>query len=257
MEGVVGRIAALFFGGVEMARFVGVSSCVAFVLGSMLVGCGGGASPDAFGPDPDFATLDGRLSTPTGTLSTTTVDAAVSALDAVRAPELSIDALARVSPSNTTCDALGHRDATGTCACPAGGTFTYDFSEIADRARPPGSVATLRMKLDHCAIGDHVLDGKQFAERDGDTIRAFTAELTVTRAANAVDVVVWSTGSGEWARAAGSDGEIVVGATPKPSSDTPSESVIVKDRQTTWTCSVSDAGQRCSSANGQERDGKA
>ncbi len=241
---------------------VRVSRAAALVAAS-LVGCGGGGvSADGFGPDPDFASLDARLSTPTGTLSVTAVDAAVSALDVVQSSALSVDALARVTPSHTTCEALGHRDATGTCACPGGGSFAYDFSELTGGAHASG-IATLRMKLSRCTIGDRVLDGEQFALRDGDTSSALTAQVTVTRANVAVDVVVWRDGragdKAAWARAIASDGAIVVGGLPAATRDPADRSVLVKDRRTTWTCSVNDAGLRCSSTSGtssQERDGK-
>ena len=242
-----------------MARVQGaLSLLVGSLVACALAGCGGGggASGSTFGPDPDFATLDARLSTPTGTLAAGTVEAAVSALDAVQSPSLSIDALVQVTPSNTSCQALGHRDASGTCACPNGGTFAYDFSELADGAPATGAV-TLRLKLDRCAVGDRVLDGAEFAHREGGVTTARAAQLTVTRGAAAVDIAVWSAGAGLWARATGSDGAIIVGAPQESPRDGASRSVVVKDRSTTWTCTVTDAEERCSNPQGGERDGKA
>ncbi len=245
-----------------MVRGKGLGVVAATCLVAIAVGCGGGGSTtsDTFGPDPDFGTLDARLSTPTGTMSAPTVGLAAALLDAIRSPQVGIDALTRVTPSNTSCDALGHRDAAGTCACPAGGSFAYDFSALADHSS--GSAPkVVRMRLSRCHTADLVLDGEEFAELTDGAASIVTAQLAVSRVAATApssevppssDVVVWSTGAGLWARVAVSDGAIVVGsadsASPSPSASAPTSplgTVTVKDRSTTWTCSVTGPEPLC------------
>lgn len=248
-----------------MAGFGEVSALASILAAACLVACGGGggASTAAFGPDPDFSKLDATLGAPTGTLSAPAVSGAARVLDAMQSQELSIDVLATVTPSRTTCAALGHHDTTGVCACPGGGTFDYDFQELATSAHD-GAPATLRLRLLQCgAQSGVVLDGEEFAVFQGGAVTARTAHLTATApAANgapalpAGEFVVWSaaTSGNLWARVTVSDGAIVVGAAARATgADAPtSNQVVVKDRHATWTCSVREAEPRCATPEGGE-----
>jgi hypothetical protein len=251
-----------------MAGFGDVAMLAASVVttASLLAcGGGGGASNDGFGPDPDFSTLDARLGAPTGTMSTPEVGAAVRVLEAMQSPELAIDVLATVTPSKTTCAALGHHDTTGTCGCPSGGTFDYDFDELAGRASD-GAPATLRLRFARCAAGGVVLDGEEFAAFQAGAVTARTAHLVVTGASSgsaasgaSQDVVVWSAPASAdvWARVAVSDGAIVVGtAAHAGSKDGAGDQIVVKDRRATWTCSVHDAEPQCTGPDGKEHAAK-
>ena len=190
------------------------------------VGCGP-SSDDAFGPDPDFAKLDTQQATPTGTIAQDGVSRAVSVVGALREPHLSILDLAHVAPSKTTCSALAHGDAVGSCACPDSGSFSYDFSELVG-ARPNGDPAVLRMRFVACGVQGLVLDGREFARLAADA--EVSADLEVAGA----PLQVWRTTSDWWSRVSVSDGDIVVGV----AEDQARHDVIVRDRAATWTCAA-------------------
>jgi hypothetical protein len=202
-------------------------------LAAILVGCGP-SSDDTFGPDPDFGKLDAQ-STPTGTISHDGVARGVSIVDAVRAPEVSILDLPHVTASKTSCAALAHGDATGTCACSGGGSFAYDFSDLVGAHE---GTPVLRMRLDQCSVSGQVLDGREFAELPANAEPIVTADLG--------GVQVWRTNGAWWSRIGVSDGAIVVG----PDQDPSRHDVVVKDRAATWTCD----DQRCTSPGGETRN---
>jgi hypothetical protein len=205
---------------------------------ALLVACGP-SSDDAFGPDPDFARLDAQLATPTGTISHDGVSRGVTLVDALRAPEVSILDLSHVTPSKTSCAALAHGDATGTCACSGGGSFSYDFSDlIGTRSGAP----VLRMRLDECSVLGQILDGREFAELPKSAEPIVSAELD----SESSIVQVWHTNGVWWSRVGVSDGAIVVGLAEDPGQ----KDVLVKDRVATWTC----AGDRCTGPGGETRN---
>jgi len=206
-------------------------------LAAILVGCGP-SSDDAFGPDPDFAKLDAQGS-PTGTISHDGVSRGVTLLDAIRATEVSILDLPHLTPSKTSCAALAHGDATGTCSCSGGGTFSYDFSDLVGQ-RP--NTPVLRMRLDRCSVSGQVLDGREFAELPANAEPLVSAELDYASST----VQVWRTNGEWWSRIAVSDGAIVVGLAGDPAQ----KDVLVKDRLATWTC----ADERCTSPGGETRN---
>ena len=214
---------------------------------SAAIGCGGGGGSSPFGPDPDFATLTQHLSTPTGTISAPAVTRSATAIDAVRAPEISAADLATLAPSKTSCDALAHHDMTGTCSCPAGGIFEYDFSALAGAQGP----VTLRMHLVHCGVSGVVLDGSEFTEVDAGKAIALDAQIDMTQGGVTASVEVWSAGDAFWARAGVDDGAIVVGASGPTPAD-PLVQVTVRDRSATWTCDF--GRERCTDAGGDVRD---
>jgi hypothetical protein len=204
---------------------------------ALLAGCG--PSDDAFGPDPDFSKLDAQASAPTGTISHDGVTRGVTLVDAVRAPEVAILDLSHVTPSKTTCAALAHGDATGSCSCSGGGGFSYDFSDLVGQRT---SAPVLRMRLEECSVSGQILDGREFAELPANAEPLVSAELD----RDSSTVEVWRTNGEWWSRIAVSDGAIVVGLAADPAEKT----VLVKDRAATWTC----ADQRCTSPGGETRN---
>ena len=213
---------------------------------SAAIGCGdSGDSP--FGPDPDFATLNQHLSTPTGTISAPAVTRSATAIDAIRAPEISAVDLAAIAPSKTSCDALGHHDLTGTCACPSGGSFEYDFSAFAGAQGP----VTLRMRLVQCGVGGVVLDGSAFTQVNAGKAIAEDAHVDMTQDGTTTSLDVWSAGDAFFARASVDDGAIVVG-TAGPPAKGPLDQVTVHDRSATWTCDF--GRERCTDPGGDVRD---
>jgi hypothetical protein len=216
----------------------------AIVLGAV-VGCSGGATSASsdFGPDPDFASLDQQAQAPTGSLAADGVSRAVQAIDALRAPAVAIGTLAKVSASKTSCDALAHGDAAGTCACPGGGVIDYDFTALADaRASGATGAITLRTRLVRCTVGGVTLDGRQFAQAEHDDVQAIDAQIDVgAPGAAPVSLAVWHDGTTWWARTQVSDGQIVVGVADAPTAGQ-GRLVVVKDRASTWTCALPSDG---------------
>jgi hypothetical protein len=205
----------------------------------LILGCGPSAD-DGFGPAPDFAKLDSDAAPPTGTLASDGVTRAVAVVAALRDPAVSILDLAHVAPSKTDCAALAHGDASGACACPESGSFSYDFSDLVS-AKKSGDPAVLRMRFLGCGVRGEVLNGREFAKIGGSE-SAVSADLDVGGA----PLHVWHTTSDWWSRVSVSDGEILVGVAP----DQARRDVIVRDRAATWTC----AEPRCTDPGGTTRD---
>jgi|GEM_PF-2882528 len=253
------------------------------------------ASDDPFGPEPDFVTLEQRFVLPTGTLTEANAAAVLARYEderraaprielgavppgarerpmaaggaaGVRSQALHLLALAETGrPTNPRCLAIDHGDARGSCACPEGGAFAYDFSEVraAQQSRGPAA-ATLKVRFDACRSGDVAIDGREVVRLevqgpgrddrgDGERTRVsfVFADLTVERGGEEHAVVVAARPAGddlELALQVGDGWISVRGGTFAPGS---AGGFVLRDREATWTCTTQGTARRCTTDAGR------
>ncbi|MDB4934807.1 MAG: hypothetical protein JWP87_1779 [Labilithrix sp.] len=266
-------------------------------LGVVLVGCGSDAS-DPFGPDPDYASVQQRFTSPTGTVNernmgsvfaqyaekrSTSSQAAFSGATSlggmggaagggasgspqtggVQSKALQLLDLAETgSSSSLQCSALAHGDVTGSCSCPDGGSFDYDFSGFRAVQQSSGPIdASLKVRFEACQLSGVGIDGREFVhvhgERGGASFDAksfsmlLIADFTVTKGAetHSLDLAAMiSNGTMELAVKV-DDGWVTIRATNGDAAG----SFELRDRNGTWTCDVKDGAGTCKNANGETR----
>ena len=263
---------------------------------SMLTGCGGSGSSDPFGPDPDYETVQQRFTAPTGTVSsrnlsslftrysdqrTSTGMADVSGATALGGGTATsatpgststthsqalriLDLASSSNGSSAKCSSLAAGNLTGSCTCPSGGSFDYDFSSFRGLQQGSGPIdASLKVRFDACHYsGDVGIDGREFvrvhADRTGSTLDAnslsmlIVADFTVTAGAatHTVDLAAeLSKGELELALQV-DDGWVTVKAT---STATGTGSFVIRDRNGSWTCDVANGAGSCRDSKGNSQ----
>jgi hypothetical protein len=255
--------------------------------GLVAAGCSGSDSSDPFGPDPDYASVQQRFSSPTGTVSernmsklfarysdqrdasalgnvglgTSTTTTTSSGTSGTHSQALHI--LGGSSGLAASCSALAQGSTTGSCACPAGGSFTYDFGGLRAVQQSSGPIdAALKVRFDACHMNDVGLDGREFvhvhAERGGSSVDVNTldillvADLTVSKGAetHSIDLAAMvRKGEVEIALAV-DDGWVTIRAT---SSAAGTGSFVIRDRNGSWTCDVQSGSGTCHDEQGNTK----
>jgi hypothetical protein len=266
-------------------------------LGPALVGCGSDAA-DPFGPEPDYASVQERFTAPSGTVSERNIGSvfaqyaekrssssqaefsgaasltggsgagSLGAAGAMtQAGGVSSKALQLLdfAESGATpplrCSALEHGNVTGSCACPDGGSFAYDFSSFRAAVQSSGPIdASLKVRFEACRLKGVGIDGHEFvhlhADRGGASANAksfsmlLIADFTIAKGpeTHAVDLAaMFQNGELEMAVKV-DDGWVTVRATS-------SDSFVLRDRNSTWTCNVKDGAGAgtCTSDRGETR----
>lgn len=255
------------------------------LLAAIEVGCVA-SDAEAFGAAPSFAEVEQRLEAPTGELSVETAQAVFERFAEMRAATSSITLGGRASfdvggslagihsqalhllglaergsSMAWRCGAIEHGDAAGTCACPDGGSFTYDFREVRSLRGARGAAsAELKVRFEACREGETAATGSEFVQVTGGqrTSRSFdevlvAADLALSGGERAGDLALF-------VRVLGSDVEAAVplegGAwvTVRPLGEDRSGAArfAVRDRVGDWTCSVASAhGGECARASGE------
>jgi len=279
-----------------MRTFFSLSLLAVSSFALVVVGCGGSDSSDPFGPEPDYASVQQRISSPTGTVSERNVSALFSRYseqsDTSAVANLGIGKSTGTSTSSGTgsgtgtgsattqsqalhilggssgltasCTALTQGNVTGSCSCPSGGSFTYDFSGLRSVQQSSGPIdASLKVRFDGCQMNNLGLDGREFvhfhANRGGSSIDVnsldlvIVADLTVTKAAetHTIDLAaILRQGQLEIAIAV-DDGWVTIRATSSGTAGT--GSFVVRDRNGSWTCDVTNGSGTCHDENGNTR----
>jgi hypothetical protein len=265
-----------------MQKHVGLAVIVMGVAGVWGVGCGADAS-DPFGPEPDFGTVESRFANPDGTFGAANASATLGAYDDQRSATSEVDVggaaslggsgdAAGVKPKSLQlldmaesgssgalrCAALAHGDTQGTCACPGGGSFRYDFSGVRSLQQTHGPVdVTLKLRLNQCASAkDLTIDGTEFVrlhvERDAgkadlSSVRMLlVADLVATRAgtSHAVSITARIEGGAFDVAVRVDDGWVVVGRDGAGAAG----SFRVRARNGAWSC----GGGACTSEAGEK-----
>jgi hypothetical protein len=259
----------------------------------VVAGCSGSDSSDPFGAEPDYASVQQRIASPTGTIgernlsslfskyseqndtssmanlglgkSTGTATSTGSGTTGTATTHSqSLHILGGGSGLTASCSALAQGQLAGSCGCPSGGSFTYDFNGIRSMQQSTGPIdASLKVRFDGCHMNDVGLDGREFvhfhANRGGSSVDlssldlVLVADLTVSKGAetHTIDLAaILRQGQLEIAVAV-DDGWVTIRAT---SSGTPgSGSFVVRDRNSTWTCDVQNGAGSCSDGAGNTR----
>ncbi len=254
----------------------------------VVAGCSGSDSSDPFGAEPDYASIQQRIASPTGTIGERNMSSLFSKYseqsDMSAASNLGLGKSTGTPTATGTgtthsqalhilggggnltasCSALAQGQLAGTCGCPSGGSFTYDFNGIRSVQQSSGPIdASLKVRFDGCHMNDLGLDGREFvhfhANRGGSSVDlssldlVIVADLTVSKGAetHTIDLAaILRQGQLELAVAV-DDGWVTIRGT---SSGTPgSGSFVVRDRNGTWTCDVNNGAGTCHDGSGNTR----
>ena len=254
----------------------------ALAIVATMVGCS--SHEDPFGPEPDFGSIEQKLARPTGTLApgkeatlfgeyasrragsndldvsgTKASAPSDTAAGGVRSQALDWLDAGMGSPSSVGCNDLRYGRAVGSCACPGGGDFAYDFSG-AQQARRGGPInATLKVRFNACSSKAGSIDGREFVRvRSSSGLSAkdlfliLSLDVTLTAATQshhlAADLVYES--GAYWLSVDVDDGHVVVSG----SGSAKDGSFTVRDRNTTWTCKLTGGKGSCTSTAGETRE---
>lgn len=277
-----------------MKTFAALTLVAASSFGLVVVGCGGSDSSDPFGPEPDYASVQQRISSPTGTISernmstlfsryseqsdtsalgnvgigtstgTSTGTASGTGTSAGGTRSQALHILGGSSGLTASCTALAQGNVTGSCSCPSGGSFAYDFGGLRALQQSSGPIdASLKVRFDGCHMNDVGIDGREFvhfhANRGGSSIDLSSldlivvADLTVSKGAEShtIDLAaILRQGQLEIALAV-DDGWITIRATSSGTAG--SGSFVVRDRNGSWTCDVTNGSGTCHDDKGNTR----
>ena len=280
----------------NFASFALLSLTSVASFGIVALGCSGGSgSSDPFGAEPDYAAVQQRFSSPTGTISernmsslfarysdqkgasemgnigvgtstssgTSTSDSPAPA-PATGTKSQALHILSGKSGLTASCSALAAGNTAGSCACPDGGSLTYDFGAIRQLQQATGPIdASLKVRFEGCRQKDLGIDGREFvhvhADRGGSKADLNTlellliADLTVSKGSetHTIDLAA-RLKSGEFELAlAVDDGWVTIRATS--SGVAGSGTFVIRDRNGTWTCEVQGGAGTCHDAQGNSR----
>jgi hypothetical protein len=276
-----------------------VLSLVAIV-GGLSVGCSSGAN-DPFGPDPDYRALEAQLRNPTGTFRSENAGSVFSKtsgqIQAQQTNDLagagsvtgtsvgassststkSLDLLDTVvnGSNKVVCTSIQQGNLTGSCTCPSGGSFDYDYTGLeAARGYKGGPLdVSLKVRLNGCASGGVTVDGKEFVNMHVDATQTTTASGKTTTTLNdmrllldahltaatakeshKVDFTFLYENGKMWMSIAVDDGNVVIGTSG--GWDGRNGSIVIRDKNESWTCVLSNGAGKCTSDKGATRDVK-
>ena len=273
-----------------MRTFAALSFVAASSFGLVVAGCGGSDSSDPFGPEPDYAAVQQRIQSPTGTVSERNMSAVFSRYseqrDASALGNVGLGTSKSTSSTSTgtgsgtatthsqalhilgggsgltaSCAALAQGNVTGSCACPSGGSFAYDFSSLRYVQQSTGPIdASMKVRFDACHMNDMGLDGREFVHvhgvRSGSSVDLSTfdvvlvADLTVSKGAetHTIDLAaVLHNGQMEIAVAV-DDGWVTISATSSGAG-----SFMVRDRTGSWACTGTQGAGTCHDEHGNTK----
>lgn len=261
------------------------------------VACGSSDSP--YGEDPDFNSVRAKFDNPTGTLSANNSASVLGSFDAQKASSESANvggvsgssagsdgsdattaggvatqALrmlagsaelegADASTSTQACSDLVQGHESGSCQCPNGGSFIYDFSGLRNAAQQKTGPLdiTLRLRLNQCGTDALTLDGREFfkmkANRDARG-RLDASTLSLLLVADFVAKTATSThdlsltalieGDSFWVTAAVDDGWVVVGGKKTGAN---SGELTIRAKNGSWTCTSTNGKGTCTANTGE------
>ncbi len=143
---------------------------------AMLVGCGSGGSSDPFGSEPDYNEVQGHFDHPDGTFNGSNAgavfnnangsgDANVGGVFSGGSASSSSSGVQQKAlhilggNAQLSCSDLQAGNRSGSCACPSGGSFSYEVDGGGDQSN---SDMTMKLRMNACASDDVVVDGSEF-----------------------------------------------------------------------------------------------
>lgn len=211
----------------------------------------------------DMSSL-GNVGFGSSTSSTTTATGGTATGGTATTHSQALHILGGSSGLTASCSALAQGGLTGQCSCPSGGTFTYDLNSLRSAQQSTGPIdATIKVRFDACQVNDLGLDGREFvhfhANRGGTTLDldaldvVLVADLTVSKAAetHTLDLAA-ILHQGQMAIAiAVDDGWVTIQGTSTGTAG--AGSFVVRDRNGTWTCDVTNGSGTCHDDQGNTR----
>jgi hypothetical protein len=269
----------------------GLSAAGVFA-GWLIVGCSsGGSKADPYGPPPDFTTIQSRFESPTGTFAKGSessvfdgfsqqtqnpsssfgiggVGASTSASGS--SPTIKSQAL-HILGGNTTssfcpslADGLKAGQDSGSCSCPDGGSLLWEIDGLEQSKQSVqngGPINVLaKVRAMQCTYQNESVDGTEFAEMKSsgapsasDLLVLFDMHLVATGAVSLKLDADFVYDNGQyWFSVTVNDGNVVVGSESYDSA-TKTGTVIVRDRNDTWTCTLTNGTGTCTSQRGDTR----
>jgi hypothetical protein len=270
-----------------MRTFAALSLVVAASsFGVVVAGCGGSDSSDPFGPEPDYASVQQRIQSPTGTVSERNLSAVLSRYSEQRDTSAlgnvglgtststssgtgtgtttthsqALHILGGSSGLTASCAALAQGNATGSCACPSGGSFAYDFSALR-YVQSSGLIdASMKVRFDACRTHDVNLDGREFVHVHGNHSGSsadfgsldvvLVADFVVSKGAetHTIDLAAMVHNGAMEIAVAVDDGWVTISANTSNTG-----AFVVRDRNGSWTCTVTDGAGTCHDESGNTK----
>jgi hypothetical protein len=237
-------------------------------------------SDDPFGAEPDYGAVRAHFDHPDGTIgsgnlsdvmarSSGSGDANVGGVFGGGSSSSSSSNSGGITSkslhflSNDTafhCSALEAGQQSGSCACPSGGSFSYEIDgQSSGSGQSRSSDATMKFSIDACASGDTVVSGKEFlhistSSQSGtvDYSMLFVVNATIVKAGvtHTLDLEEeYANGKVDLAIHV-DDGWVVVSASGSAGNGT----LTIRDRNGTWTCSSQNGAGTCTSDSGKSFD---
>lgn len=174
------------------------------------------------------------------------------------------------SSTSTWCPAISTGDGAGSCSCPGGGSLAYDFSGVdAVKARAQTGATgpvdvTLRVHADQCTVQGITIDGGEYVKVESagtpsasDLFMLLVVRLGVRIAASPdehrLDVDALYDDGKFWVAVRVDDGVVVVSSDTGWDSATKTGTIYVKDKNATWTCTLTNGAGQCTSNTGETR----
>jgi len=176
---------------------------------------GGSSTTAAFGPDPDFDTIQAAFDHPDGTITASNLS---SVLGVLTAPDNAY------LPPLTGCD---QSQTAGTCPCPSGGTYQWEREVIT------GQKTTARVADHACAYADKTIEGKVFTRQlvsNPAILHIFEYDMTTPAQTVHVDVQLLSDTNGARYSVKVADGLVTVAQSATTGA------ITIVDKTGTWTC---------------------
>jgi hypothetical protein len=260
---------------------------VALMVVGVVAGCGS-SSNDPFGPEPNYNAIRAQFDRPTGTFAAGTETGAFSAYNQSQQSSQSYGAMGNLTASGTAsgtatqsvglhilggasslgsatdwCPALNNKQTSGSCSCPDGGTFEWDFTGLSSIQQGQPIDVTAKAHFSGCTATPVTVDGSEFLNMQStsstpsaaDFFMLLDAHLTATIPPDTakVDLDILYDNGKSWIMFGVNDGQIAVGSDGSFDGTTSTGTVYVKDRQGTWTCTATNGHGTCTADTGQTR----
>jgi hypothetical protein len=273
-----------------MSRIFACSAAGVFA-GLLVVGCSsGGSTADPYGPTPDFTAIQSRFDSPTGTFAKGSESSVFDGFVQQTQNQSSSFGIGGVGTStssggtttiksqalhilggNTTssfcpslASGLNAGQDSGSCACPSGGSLLWEIDGLeqskasAQNGGPVNVIAKVRAM--QCSVQNETVEGTEFAEikssgapSASDLLMLLDVHLVATGAVSLKLDADFEYNNGQfWFSVTVNDGNVVVGS-ESYNSTTKTGTIIVRDRNDTWTCTLANGTGTCTSQRGDSR----
>ena len=179
-----------------------------------------------------------------------------------------LDGNSTTTSTSTWCPAIKSGDGSGTCACPGGGSLAYDFSGVAaikNHTQTGPIDVTARVHASQCTVDGNSIDGSEYVNLRTSTATPTASDLfflilirldvklAIDPAVHHLDLDALYDGGRMWLAVAVDDGYVVIATAPGWDATTKTGTVYVRDREASWTCTLTNGSGSCTSDTGGTR----